>query len=153
MQLSRLFFVCILISLLLTGCATETEETSGEFPPSMNGAVVVKEQTYKLEEGNSRWERKQGLETEVVTTDAPSPPQLAEMVDAIKIEWNTDTLIEIEQEPDLSVYLWNDSDRDQEIELIDNQFMAPSSQGRYVYEVFAEWAQGEVSYTFVVEVE
>lgn len=152
MQLNRLFFACVLILFLLTGCGTEAVELSDEFPPSMSGAVIVEGETYKLEEGNSKWERKQGLETEVAMTDAPSPLQLAEMVDAIKMEGNTDILIEIEQDPDLSVYLWNDTDRDQEIKLTDNQFLAPFSQGRYVYEVFAEWENGEVSYTFVVEV-
>lgn len=152
MQLNRLFFAYVLILFLLTGCASRADELSGEFPPAMSGAVIVEEKTYKLEEGNSRWERKQGLETEVTTTDAPSPSQLAEVVEVIQIEPNTDILIEIEQNPAQTVFLWNGTNRDKEIKLTNNKFPAPSSQGRYVYEVFAEWPNGEVSYTLVVEV-
>lgn len=152
MQNNRLFLAYALMLLLLMGCATEAEETSGAFPPSMSGAVIVEGEKYELEEGNSKWERKQGLETEVATTDAPSPSQLSEMVDAIQIAPNTEILVKIEQNPDLSVYQWNETEREQEIPLKDNQFSAPSAKGRYIYEVFTEWEDGEVSYTFVVEV-
>lgn len=159
MKLNSLFFAVIFILFLLTGCASDpsevvngAEEPSSDFPPSMTGTVIVNGKTYEMEEGNSMWERKKGEESEVVQTDASSPSQIAESFNAIKVEPNTDILIEIEKDPLQSVYLWNEDERDQEIKLADNHFAAPSSEGRYVYEVFAKWQNGEVSYTFVVDV-
>lgn len=159
MKQSYIFLAVVFILFLLTGCTNgaaggpdDAEKLSEEFPPNMSGAVIAEDKTYRISEGNTKWERKQGLETEVVMTDAASPPQLAETVHAIKAEPNTTIQIEIEQDPDLSIYLWDETNRVDEIELTDNQFSAPSSRGRYVYEVFAKWQNGEVSYTFVLKV-
>lgn len=159
MKLNSLIFAVVLLLFLLTGCASGpaevvngAEEPSSDFPPSMTGMVIVEGKTYEMEKGNSMWERKKGEESEVVQTDASSPSQIAESFMAIEVEPNTDILIEIEKDPVQSVYLWNEDERDQEIKLANNHFLAPSSEGRYVYEVFAEWQSGEVSYTFVVEV-
>lgn len=159
MKWSYIFLTVVFILFLLTGCTSGAaggpngaEKLSEEFPPKMSGAVIVEAKTYGISEGNTKWERKQGLETEVAMTDAASPLQLAETADAIKAEPNSPIQLEIEQDPDLSVYLWGKTNRLEEIELTDNQFAAPSSRGRYVYEVFAKWQNGEVSYTFVLEV-
>ncbi|PSL40891.1 hypothetical protein B0H99_10323 [Planomicrobium soli] len=159
MNLNSLFFAVVFILFSLTGCASGPsevvngeEELSSDFPPSMTGTVIVNGKTYEMEEGNSMWERKKGEESEVVQTDASSPSQISESSNAIEVEPNTVILIEIERDPVQSVYLWNEDERDQEIKLANNHFAAPSSEGCYVYEVFAEWQNGEVSYTFVVEV-
>ncbi|MGI2326712.1 hypothetical protein [Planococcus sp. YIM B11945] len=146
--------------LLLTGCtnasnemATVVEEVSTDFPPKMAGLVNIEGEIYEMEEGNSRWERKKGAETETVLTDAPSPSKLAEDFPAIALEPSTNIVIEIEGNPKQRVYLWTEEDRDKDIVLENNQFTAPSSKGRYTYEVLANWKNGEVSYTFVVEVD
>lgn len=158
MKLNGLFAV-VLILFLLTGCASGpaevvngAEEDSSDFPPSIIGTVIINEKKYEMEEGNSMWERKKGEESEVVQTDASSPSQIAESFIAIEVEPNTAILIDIEKDPVQSVYLWYENERDQEIKLADNHFSAPSSKGLYVYEVLAKWQNGEVSYTFVVEV-
>lgn len=160
MKLNSLFFAVVFILFLLTGCANGpaekvigAEEPTSDFPPSMTGTVTVKGKTYEMEEGNSTWERKKREGSEVVQTDASSPSQIAESYKAIKVEPNTDILIEIEKDPVQSVYLWNEDERDREVKLANNHFAASSTGGRYVYEVFAEWRNGEVSYTFVVEVD
>ncbi|TQR17537.1 hypothetical protein [Psychrobacillus vulpis] len=156
----RLVFFAIVFSLLwLMGCSNNMDggekkdvENGNEFPPSMTGIIKASNKEYEMKSGNYRWERKQGSNTEVVQTDAASPYQLAEQFNAIMLEQNTNINIEIEGNPNISVYLWNENGRDKEVTLTSNQLSAANSKGRYVYEVLAKWSNGEVSYTFVVEI-
>lgn len=148
--------VALIISLLvLTGCTLNTlgeDKQLDEFPPSMTGFVHVKEKKYEMQAGNYRWERKKGFDTDVVTTDAASPNQIGENFKAIELQPNANMKMEIEESPKISVYQWDESGRDKEVNVKNNQLSAPLSKGRYIYEVLAKWPNGEVSYTFVVEV-
>lgn len=159
LKIKKLFFTIVISSLWITGCTNgigemdnKVAENKNDFPPSMTAMINVQEKEYEIEAGNYRWERKKGLETEVVQTDAASTYQIGENYNAIGLEPNTNINIEIEENPKISVYQWNENDRDKEIILKNNQFSAPSSKGQYIYEVLAKWSNGEVSYTFVVEV-
>ncbi|XKI12455.1 hypothetical protein GGGNBK_12450 [Sporosarcina sp. ANT_H38] len=58
--------------------------------------------------------------------------------------------IQIEQNPELSVYIWA-AERSTDI-IEGNELTVPITSGRYFYEVVSKWPNGEVSYTFVVEV-
>ena len=157
--MKNLFFAIIFFSFLITGCTNgkeemdnEVEENQNDFPPSMTGMINVNGKEYEMETGNYRWERKKGPETEVVETDAASPYQIGGNFNSISLEPNTNINIEIEDNPKISVYQWNENGRDKEIILKNNQLSAPSSKGQYIYEVIAKWSNGEVSYTFVVEI-
>ncbi|ANX11626.1 hypothetical protein ABE41_006370 [Fictibacillus arsenicus] len=105
-----------------------------------------------MKAGNYKWKRKKGSETEVVQTDAASPSQKGENYNAIGLGPNTNINIEIEDNPKISVYQWNETGRDKEVTIKNNHLAVPSRKGRYIYEVLAKWSNGEVSYTFVVEV-
>lgn len=149
LKIKSLLFVIMFLSLGTTGCSTTNEE----FPPSMKGVVSVNGTEYELAKGGYRWERKKGLTTEVVTTDAASPNQIAENLDPIEAEPDQTMTIEVEDDPELSVFLWNEVEPEEEIVLNGNEFTGPASAGRYIYEVLAKWPKGEVSYTFVVAVD
>jgi hypothetical protein len=155
--MKNVFFAIVIASLWLTGCTIGTAGTSNQmeeddFPPSMTGLINVQGKEYEMEAGNYKWERKKGSETDVVQTDAASPYQISESYNAIVLEPNTDINIDIEDNPKVSVYQWNQNGRDEGFTLKNNQLSVPSSKGRYIYEVLAKWPNGEVSYTFVVEV-
>ena len=130
----------------------DVEENQKDFPPSMAGLINVNGKEYGMKSGNYSWERKKGLETEVVQTDAASPYQIGKSFNVIRLEPNTNIIIEIEENPKLSVFLWNENGRDKEIILKNNQLTAPTNKGEYIYEVLAKWSNGEVSYTFVIEI-
>ena len=117
-----------------------------EFPPATTGFVKINETRYKMTKGNFKWEK--GNET--VQTDASSPSQIAENFKAIIAEPNSEAKIEIEQHPNLSVYLWDS--KEVKLAFKGNQISVPTIKGRYIYEVVAEWSNGEASYTFVVEI-
>jgi len=157
MKLKRLVitFVSFLSLWMVTGCSNgevQAEKENTDFPPSMTGRIHVDETEYEMEAGGYRWERKKGSEVEVVQTDAASPNQIAEEFEAIQVEPKSPIDIEVEGDPDISVYLWNTDGKEKAVPIHNNELSAPSDAGQYIYEVLAEWTNGEVSYTFVLEV-
>ena len=138
--------------LLLVGCSDEVVK-EGDFPPSLTGLVIIEGIEYRMEEGNYNWERKTGLGTEVVLTDHASPYQMSSHIEPINVNPSQKMTIQIEDNPDIIVYLWNESGREREIELTANQLTLPSKDGKYIFEVLAEWPNGTVSYTFVADIQ
>lgn len=159
MKSKQLFFVIVLFLFCITGCTTpfdgngqKTEEKENDFPPTVSGFIKIEGVRFEMKPGNYRWERKKGLETEAVTTDAASPYQIGEGFEAIEVKPGVDMAIEIKDKPKLSVFPWNRDGSGKEVILDNNRLSAPASKGRYIYEVLAKWSNGKISYTFVVEV-
>lgn len=157
--MKKLFLMIGFFALLIAACSKdvsktdlEVEDNKESFPPSMTGWLHVDGKKYEMEAGGFQWQRKKGLITETVQTDHASPNQVAENLPALQLEPNTMMEIEIEENPKIIVYLWNKDGREKEVLLNNNEMVAPTSKGRYIYEVFARWSNGEVSYTFVLEV-
>ncbi|QFF99241.1 hypothetical protein PB01_10580 [Psychrobacillus glaciei] len=153
------FAMLVFSTLWITGCSNGSDEknkkvegSKNEFPPSMTGSINVNDKEYEMVVGNYRWVRKQGLDTQIVETDAASPFQIAENFSTIMVEPNTNINIEIEESPRVSLYLWNENGREKEVTLKNNQLLSPTSKGKYIFEIIAKWSNGEVSYTFVLEV-
>ncbi|MCT8136658.1 hypothetical protein H1D32_02175 [Anaerobacillus sp. CMMVII] len=161
----RMIVLAILASFLLVGCGKiegnnidlKTERSMNEgFPPTITGFVEANGTQYEMEQGGFKWETKE----QTVMTDAASPNQIAERYEAILLAPKTELTFQIDGEPYVLVYLWESDERGKEVALSNNQFILPEKKGRYVYELVANWssygsekARGEVSYTFVVEVE
>ena len=117
-----------------------------EFPPSLAGFVDIDGTRYDMAKGGFRWTK--GNQT--ATTDAASPTQIAEDFEAIVTEADSQAKIVIEQNPSLSVYTWNTEQEAVAVE--DGKISLPATSGRTIYEVVAKWTNGEVSFTFVVDV-
>lgn len=157
--MKKLFLMIGFFALLIAACSKDVsktdldvEDNKESFPPSMTGWLHVDGKKYEMEAGGFQWQRKKGLITETVQTDHASPNQVAENLPALQLEPNTMMQIEIEENPKIIVYIWNKDGREKEVLLNNNEMVAPTSKGRYIYEVFARWSNGEVSYTFVLEV-
>ncbi|MEH6943241.1 hypothetical protein [Bacillus sp. JJ722] len=158
MRLKTFFIVIFAFSIfLILGCSNnvvkEAEDIDSEFPRSMTGLIIINGMEYQMEEGDYQWERKKGLGTEVVQTDHASPYQMVDHIESINVNSNQKVDIKFEKNPDIKVYLWNEKGRGKEIEHDANQIIIPSSKGKYIYEVLAEWTNGTISYTFVVEIQ
>ncbi|MGM0837196.1 MAG: hypothetical protein ACQEV7_13655 [Bacillota bacterium] len=148
------FFLLLLFALAGCGKTGETDAAGKKiYPPDEQGYVVIDGEEKKLEKGNYYWEVKKGLTTEVTQTDAASPNQIAEKVEAIPAPPDTEMSFKLVGDPTITAYLWNEQDRIKEIELDEGKFRTPTEKGRYIYEVLAEWENGEVSYTYVIELE
>ncbi|MHC0038255.1 hypothetical protein [Pseudoneobacillus sp. C159] len=130
-----------------------TDLTDENFPPHMAAFITIGEDEFPIEEGGYKWERRKGLGMETVQTDHAGPSQMAQYLEPIHVKPNQKLGIKIEKDPDIAaVYLWNEEGRRlKEIQLDVNQIIVPSESGKYIYEVIANWANGSVSYTFVVE--
>ncbi|MEK3996629.1 hypothetical protein MKY29_18100 [Psychrobacillus sp. FSL K6-2365] len=118
----------------------------------MAGIIEVNGKQYDIATGNYKRERKEGMETQVIGTDAASPYQIADDFKAILIGQSETIHINVEAEPTITVYLWDENGRQKKVSVSNNQIKAPENAGKYVFEVLAEWSNGEVSYTFVVEI-
>ncbi|WP_143001412.1 hypothetical protein [Tenuibacillus multivorans] len=68
---------------------------------------------------------------------------------------NAAAIIEFDDgsKPKLSGYLWEDESHGSELSSKQNKITLPSEKGKHIIEIPAEWAKGEASYTFVVEVQ
>ncbi|WHY32119.1 hypothetical protein LG291_13445 [Cytobacillus firmus] len=144
--------IVILSVSLLFGCSDKSVDQA-EFPPEKTAAAEVNGTEYPMEKGNYQWVRKKGLETESVKTDHASPNQMAVQLKPIPVKPDQKVKVKIEDDPVMKVYLWNETGKEKEIKLEDDQITVPADKGTYIYEVLAEWKNGEISYTFVAEVQ
>ncbi|WP_203249111.1 DUF3221 domain-containing protein [Sporosarcina beigongshangi] len=117
------------------------------FPPHLAGVIEINGTSYKMEKGGFRWTK--GNQT--ITTDAASPTQIAEKLEPITIKANSEAIVVIEQNPSLSVYIW-DTEQRTTASVKGGQITLPATSGNVIYEVVANWANGEVSFTFVVDI-
>lgn len=116
------------------------------FPSTFSGFVTINQTRYKMQRGGFEWR----MGNQVQQTDAASPLQIAEKFKAIDAVQNSRMSIEVEQEPTLYVYRWDAETESREWE--GYPIIVPAEKGRYIYEAIALWANGEVSFTFVIEV-
>ncbi|KON88167.1 hypothetical protein AF332_16040 [Sporosarcina globispora] len=147
--LRKMLVICV---ILMFGCSNKAVEEA-EFPPKMTAAVEVNGADYQMEKGNYQWVRIKGSETETVATDHGSPNQMADHLKPIPLKPDQKIKVKIEDDPIIKVFLWNETGKEREIKLGDNQITVPASKGKYIYEVLAEWTNGKVSYTFVTDVQ
>jgi hypothetical protein len=152
------FFLVFMSTFLfmLIGCAdislqkgtgeNDYEFDDGEFPPLVPGYIVAKGNKNEMAKGNYKWTK--GNTT--VQTDAAGPTQIAETYKAIQLAPNEKVKIDVEQSPQLTTYIWSQDEPMKRS--TGKEISVPTDPGRYIYEVVAKWANGEVSYTFVIEV-
>ncbi|MCM3708445.1 MULTISPECIES: hypothetical protein [Cytobacillus] len=153
MRSLRLVSIIIIASVsLLSGCSNKSVDQA-EFPPEKSATVEVNGTEYPMEKGNYQWVRKNGNETEAVKTDHASPNQMAVQLTPIPVKPGQKVKVKIEDDPVMKVYLWNATGIESQIKLEDNQINTPADEGKYIYEVLAEWQNGEISFTFVAEVQ
>lgn len=153
-RLKHFFIMILMFSIFwIAGCAEDVDGETDDMPPAYSGVVMINDMEYEMENGHYTWEIRKGLGAKVVTTDHASPNQMAKEIEPITTNPNQKVKIEIEEDPNITVYLWNEEEVEKEIEMDANQITVPVNKGKYIYEALAEWKDGKISYTFVVEVQ
>ncbi len=150
MKLKKIIPIVVIFLFTLLGCTTST--SNDVEVPSFKAFVNIDGKDYEMNRGGYQWSVKRGLSTQVVSTDHASPNQMAENIDPISVKPNQEVNIQIEDNPKIKVHLWNETGLENEIEHNNNVIVLPSQQGKYIYEVAAEWKNGNISYVFVVDV-
>lgn len=153
-------YIIIIFLIVMAGCggyphATIENIENGEhdfidLPPM---AAIIDGKTYELEKGNYKIEEKVGQATTVTQTDALSPYQIAEHVEPIVVDVNSGVEFKVDGKPKITVYEWNEAGRIKEVSIKKKRLEIPDEAGYYIYEVFGEWRNAEVSYTLVINVE
>lgn len=158
----RLALSCVafIILLSLAACAdsddidetVETEPNQAEeavedpdlSPPGLT--IQIGEETVRPVLGIYRWsiDNEDGT-TMTTVVDAAAPTELVRTADPVEATSDTSVTFDFEEEPDnYSIRIWEDetttTGSSSDIDL--------SGEGEIVYEVQAEWEQGEASYAF-----
>jgi hypothetical protein len=147
--LKRVFITFIFF--LLVGCNQGQELDSPGSPPPVS--IEVDGTQYSMKMGSFRWTKKGPFSSTTSVADAPSPNQIAVNMESVIVNGESEVTIHTKGEPSLSVNLWNEEALEKGISIQGNQFTIPNQTGRYIYEVFAEWEEGDASFTVVFEVE
>lgn len=116
------------------------------FPPEITGFILSGESSYQMAGGAYEWDNGK----QAVITDYAGPTQLAEGFEAIVLEPGSQVSIEIKQNPYLQLYLWTSDEKRETLE--GDDITVPANKGRYIYEVLAQWSNGNRSFTVVIEV-
>lgn len=143
-------FYFLFTSVFLSGCVNVNE--ANESSPPLKATISIDGLEHQIEKGGYQWESKTGSSTKAEITDHASPNQMAEEIKPISTRPNEQVDIEVEDQPNIKLYLWNGNGRVKEIIPENNQFTLLPKKGEYIYEVFAEWPNGNISYTFVTEI-
>ncbi|MGG0658591.1 hypothetical protein [Rummeliibacillus pycnus] len=148
----RYFFVVFLIVLLgIAGCSNVPNEPPNE-PPNIS--VKIKNQTIEVSKGGYRWETKGLFSNSSVIADTASPMQIAESLIAQPVEKNSIAICKFSDssKPTISANLWEEENQTKTLQVKDSKITLPSEKGRHIIEIYAEWKNGNASYTFVVDV-
>ncbi|WP_445487692.1 hypothetical protein [Niallia sp. 03133] len=134
--------------LIVTGCTVQ----SSDEPPA--AIVKIKDEKMATTKGGYSWEKKGLFSNHAVIADAAAPLQIAEdlNVNLVKPNSAADVVFSDGSHPQLHAYLWEGEQRGKELAVKKQQLSLPSEEGKYVIELFAEWPNGDSSYTFVVEI-
>lgn len=145
-------FVAIIILAILAAVFMFTSCSGQGEPPE--AAIKINSKDIELERGSYQWTSRYMLSYNTVGTDAASPSQMAEHIKAVQINKKSFGLLSFKSHfpPEIHAYLWKKEDRGKELTIKNNQLTLPTEKGRHVIEIEAQWQNGDVSYTFVVEV-
>ncbi|WP_028391979.1 hypothetical protein [Bacillus cihuensis] len=146
------FAIIMLFIFNVVGCSSKSAEEPPEIPPD----AIVKINGEKIEtaRGTYKWESKGLFSNKTVIADAASPLQIAENMKAEIIDQSSLANIEFNDGslPQLQAYIWEEENRGEALLVNQHQITLPSKKGKYVIEIYAEWTNGDSSYTFVVDV-
>ncbi|MBB6452670.1 hypothetical protein HNQ94_001116 [Salirhabdus euzebyi] len=159
-------FLFILIAFLsvITACnpseKVETEETSMvsteeeglKRPPALT--VVTDNHSASAVLGSYSWTYIQENGTgSAIESDSGSPTELVEhQKSPINLKYNSDFQLHFKVEPiEYKVRIWENGERTGTVS-IQNNSVAPHTNGSFIYEVSARWKQGTAMYAFLVNV-
>jgi hypothetical protein len=137
----------ISLSLTLVGCGLQNASKQNQTPVS--GKIIVDKSEYEMMGGQYEWD---GVKTKIKRIDTVSPIEIAKGFDTLILEKNKKVEVVIEDNPNITVYQWNEDGESKEVFLTENQITVPSKSGYFIYEVVGKWSDGKASYIFDVEI-
>ncbi|WP_099157133.1 hypothetical protein [Virgibacillus ndiopensis] len=149
-----IMFFFMLLFCITAGCSNVTKEVpTKEEPPEAK--VQINDKNIQTTKGSYSWETKGLLSNSSVIADAAAPYQLAEDMAAKLVEKGSIANVKFTDgsKPQLEAYIWEEEVRGKRLSLNESKLTLPSQSGKHVIEIFANWPNGDASYTFVAEVQ
>lgn len=137
-----------MLVFFLASCHKEKSDVS-RFDEISQMTVEIEGETYNVDIGGYEID----LPGRSESTDAASPNQIAEDFLPFAVSPGAEVVLSFSTKvaPKLSVYLWDEMEIIDELEVENNRFMLPEEEGQVTIEVVASWENAEGSYTFVVD--
>jgi len=142
-----IYIISLSLSLTLVGCGLQNVSKENQIPVA--GKIIVDNSEYEMKVGRYNWE---GENTKIKRVENFSPIKIAKDFETLKVEKNEKIKLVIEDNPDLTVYLWSEDGKSKGVNLKQNYITVPSKSGYFIYEVVGKWSDGEASYIFDVEI-
>lgn len=149
------FLACLTVFGLFVGYqALATDRThSQDLPNPPKPQIVWNGKTAATVATSSCW----SYEDHDTCMDTAAPPEvISQMKPApLQVEPGAALTISFSKSPKkdtLKVTRWNGAQRSEQVLENGNQWLAPDVPGWYLYDVRAEWNQGDAGYAFVIEV-
>src|SRR5690625_6011011 len=84
-------------------------------------------------------------------TDVLGPTQIAEQIDPIKVQGETEVQFETDGSPELKVLLLESEDKSERVSLKnENTLVLPKESNEYIYQIKATWGKYLVTYVLLV---
>lgn len=159
----RIIVTLFIVAVLLYGCGTADEQagdqadqsepihSQSQTPPTLE--LKIGEDTIRTFRGGYSWSYYDSEEKLMVGIEAESdsPPEMVSMDSARKVDRHAEVTLEF-GEPPLSyqVFVWDEAGNRNAYPIA---FDLSEHEGKTLFEIFAHWEQGSVSYAVVLDVE
>jgi len=144
----RIFFPFLLMMLFLAGCAISSNSVDMNDCP-FDMYLTNKNEKVTLEKGH--YECRFGNYVEM--TDVLGPTQIAEQIDPIKVQGETEVQFETDGSPELKVLLLESEDKSERVSLKnENTLVLPKESNEYIYQIKATWGKSLVTYVLLVDI-
>ncbi|WP_010530531.1 hypothetical protein [Lentibacillus jeotgali] len=145
--IKKSFTIIIVIGLIITGVFIFVPFNSEPPTPTVTAAGTKIPTT----QGSYCWD---GLfSAQCVDKIYTGPLDMAKEHKQTVVSPNEEIKIDFKKEPKtIEVEQWIDNENTGNIEVKTNSILAPKEKGKYVYNVLADWNQGDVNYVFSIEV-
>ncbi|SNX68675.1 hypothetical protein SAMN05877753_102652 [Bacillus oleivorans] len=146
MKTKKLLIILTWIVFFISGCSNKEE------PPE--AIVKINNVTVETEKGSYQWLAEGIFTKKLIHADAAPPLDIAKNMNSKIVKESLVANIEFNDgsQPQWEAYLWGEGEIEKILSSYDKELTLPTETGRHVIEIRANWANGNASYVFVVEV-
>lgn len=140
----------VVIVICMSGCNRIPLPSSSSVYVQPQGKVIVGNKDYRMVIGEFEWKEVDFEARKVSDSDVC---ELADQFPTIEVVEENKLTLDIEQGPSsIMVNQWDEDGTIVETELLDNEIILPEDAGYYIFELIAEWNEGEITYVFDVDI-
>lgn len=137
----------LLIAIILAGCNVLPKQPVA----NPTGRVIVDGEQYPMIQGDYELIDDN---VEISSSSSPAQDELAELFETVEVAKSDTLKFEIDKDPaSITVIKLNEDGSTDNIDMRNNEIMMPSESGYYIYQVTAQWNNGEAEFVFDVNVE